>query len=135
MTKTEIMKEAHRIAREELEGDYQAKLSLALKMVWEEAKEMKQKPVIEDWWLQKNPAKETILNEFDLEVEAETENAINFNDKIWVPKSVIKWEKVSEEELADEEKKEKFLENYKDADWYDRHFRREVRKNRGDRDR
>ena len=39
MTKTEIMKEAHRIAREELEGDYQAKLSLALKMVWQKQKE------------------------------------------------------------------------------------------------
>ena len=38
MTKTEIMKEAHRIAREELEGDYQAKLSLALKMVWNKIK-------------------------------------------------------------------------------------------------
>ena len=38
MTKTEIMKEAHRIAKEELEGDYQAKLSLALKMVWSKTK-------------------------------------------------------------------------------------------------
>ena len=41
MTKTEIMKEAHRIAKEELEGDYQARLALALKIAWKEAKGMK----------------------------------------------------------------------------------------------
>ena len=36
------MTRAHEIAKKKLEGDYQARLSLALKKAWEEAKEMEE---------------------------------------------------------------------------------------------
>jgi len=35
---SKIMQRAHEIAREELEGDYMARMSLALKMAWNEVK-------------------------------------------------------------------------------------------------
>ena len=38
MTKRQMMVEAHRIAREELKGDYQARLSLALRQLWKKKK-------------------------------------------------------------------------------------------------
>ena len=138
MTKQEMMVEAHRMAKEELEGDYQARLSLALRQLWKKKKgedKMDQKPVIEDWWLRENPAKETIIKELDMEVTVETDKAVKFDDEVWVPKSVISWGEASSQELEDEEKKEIFLEEYEGAEWYDYQFRREVRKNRDDRNR
>jgi len=41
MTLQEIMKKAHHIAKRQLIGDYQAKLALALRMVWREVKKQK----------------------------------------------------------------------------------------------
>jgi len=66
-----------------------------------------QRLVIADWWLRKNPAQETIINEFNnIEVEKETEKAYLLNDPglntngVWVPKSVCEWKEVTTEEIA-----------------------------------
>lgn len=102
-----IMKRAHEIARS-FEGDYQARLSLALRLAWKEQrseKEVKKQLVIADWWLRKNPAQETIINEFDnIEVEKETEKACLLNDfsrqsnGVWVPKSACEWKVITLED-------------------------------------
>lgn len=41
MTIQEIMKKAHHIAKRQLIGDYQARLALALRMVWREVRKQK----------------------------------------------------------------------------------------------
>lgn len=100
-----IMVRAHELARK-MEGDYQARLSIALKLAWKEIRAMEEKQlVIADWWLRKNPAQETIINEFDnIEVEKETEKAYLLNDisrqsnGVWIPKSVCEWKVITLED-------------------------------------
>ena len=57
--KRNIMKRAHEIARS-LEGDYRARMSIALRQAWKEVKEMERNMVIKinhqpsggkEWWL------------------------------------------------------------------------------------
>lgn len=112
------MKRAHQIAKEQLEGDYQARLSLALKIAWEEVREMEKELVIEDWWLRENPGSEAKINGYsDIEVVRETEKAILVNgdkqptnDGVWIPKSVAEWKEVSQEEIKKEEIEQKLRE-------------------------
>ena len=106
--KRNLMIEAHKMAKK-MVGDYQARLALALRKAWQkiknrrEAKDVK-RLVVADWWLEKNPAKDVILNEFEeLEITQETEKAVLLNSKFWVPKSVIEEEEVSEEEINEDE--------------------------------
>jgi|GEM_PF-6716611 len=126
-----LMRKAHKLAKT-FEGNYRARMSLALKLAWKEEKEekeMNKKPIIEDWWLRKNSAQECLLNEFsNLEVTQETEKATLFNDEVWVPKSVIEWKEVNEDDIEDERKVGVFVEEYSDCEWYDYKFRRESRK-------
>ena len=91
MTKTEIMKEAHRIAREELEGDYQARLSLALKKVWKEVKQVTDTIELEierinssgsAIYISEFEDKEEIekfANKYDIEIDYTLEPKIDFN--------------------------------------------------------
>lgn len=81
MTKSEMMVEAHRIAREELEGDYQAKLAIALKMVWKEVKQVENTIELEidrfngsctEIYIDKNEPKEKVeklANKYDIEID------------------------------------------------------------------
>ena len=88
---------------------------------------MKKELVIADWWLRKNPAQETIINEFNnIEVEKETEKAYLLNDPglhtngVWVPKSVCEWKEVTTEEIT-KAKAQKIMasfESYKDRKKY-----------------
>ena len=96
-----IMVRAHELARG-FEGDYQARLALALRLAWKEErreKMSKKRLVIADWWLKKNPAQDVIIHEFeDIEITKETEKAYQLNGKVWVPKSVCKWKEVTLED-------------------------------------
>ena len=100
MTKRQMMVEAHRIAREELKGDYQARLSLALRQLWKkkkgENKMDRDVAVIERWWVEKNAVKFETLgnknNEFD--IIKETEKAVLIKTgtvENWIPKSVVEF--------------------------------------------
>lgn len=120
INKSKLMKRAHKLAGK-MKGDYQARLSLALRQLWEE-KKVDKKPIIEDWWLRNNPAQDCLLNEFsDLEVTEETQKAVMFNREVWVPKSVIEW-KEQTEGLSDDEKASIFLEKSKGTEWCDWKF-------------
>ena len=103
-----IMKRAHQLAKG-FEGNYQARLSLALKLAWKEEKEMDRKLVIAKWWLDKNPAIDVIFNEFDnVEITKETEKAYHLNNEIWIPKSVVSFEEIAEEEISKDKVQEAF---------------------------
>lgn len=57
MTKREIMKKAHEIARQ-MEGHYHARMALGLRLAWREKKEMKERESktlkLVKWFAQKN---------------------------------------------------------------------------------
>lgn len=110
MTKAEMMKKAHELAKG-FEGDYSACLALALKIVWKEVKEAptKMKEVyVKEWIALKNGLTDracikmlgrTVINgeKYDTvrhQVKRETEKAYllntytyGYSKDIWVPKS------------------------------------------------
>lgn len=110
MTKAEMMKKAHELAKG-FEGDYSACLSLALKIVWKEIKEAPAKTkvvYVKEWIALKNGLTDRacikmlgriIINDekYDSnrhEVKRETEKAYlldtykyGYSKDIWVPKS------------------------------------------------
>jgi len=136
----ELFLKAHQMTREikrqYQEVDYRAQFGLCLSYLLKNRKEEKEmtigegnmrRLVIADWWLRKNPAQETLINEFNnIEVEKETEKAYLLNDTsrqnkgVWVPKSVCKWEEVTAEEIA-KAKAQKIMasfESYRDGRKY-----------------
>lgn len=79
MTKREIMKRAHEIAKK-LEGHYSARLVIALRQAWKEAKEMGEKTFrIKKWFAERSmlyvPKGSDVL-EVKGEILRETEKAI-----------------------------------------------------------